>query len=106
MNKQWNKFLLEAIENNEINLPSLEIKNTLNMNIWQSEERIKHEVSSRLIQIAMDFLESLDIGQHVIKDITLTGSLANYNWTEFSDIDLHILLDFRYIDKNTELNLV
>ena len=103
MNKQWNKFLLEAIENNEINLPSLEIKNTLNMNIWQSEERIKHEVSSRLIQIAMDFLESLDIGQHVIKDITLTGSLANYNWTEFSDIDLHILLDFRYIDKNTEL---
>jgi hypothetical protein len=24
----------------------------------------------------------------------LTGSLSNYNWSQFSDVDLHILIDF------------
>ena len=103
MNKQWNKFLLEAIEDSDIDLPSMEIKDSLNMNVWQSEDRIKNEISSRLIQIAIDFLESIGIEQDIINDIILTGSLANYNWTEFSDIDLHILLDYRNVDENTEL---
>ncbi len=61
MNKKWKQFLLEAEENNEIDLPSLEIKDTLNMNVWQSEDRVKPEISSRLIQIALDFMDSLDV---------------------------------------------
>lgn len=103
MNKKWNKFLLEAIQNEEIELPSIDIKDSLNMNIWQSEERLKPEITGRLIRIALDFLESLGLDQGIIKDITLTGSLANYNWTEFSDIDLHIIAEFRYVDDNTDL---
>jgi len=103
MNKKWNKFLLEAVEDNEIDLPSLEIKDSLNMNVWQSEDRIKPEVSSRLIQIAMDFLSSMDINEDIIDDIILTGSLANYNWTEFSDIDLHIILNFKYVNKDVNM---
>ena len=103
MNKLWKQFLLEAEENNEIDLPSLEIKDTLNMNVWQSESRIKPEVGSRLIQIALDFIDSLDIAHEDVIDIVLTGSLANYNWTEYSDIDLHILMDYRDIDDNTDL---
>ena len=103
MNKKWTKFLLEAAENNEIDLPSLEIKDSLNMNVWQSEDRVKPEISSRLIQIVIDFFENLDLGQEMVHDIILTGSLANYNWTEFSDIDLHIVTDFRHVDENVEL---
>jgi len=102
-NKQWNKFLLEARENDEITLPSLDVKDSFNMNIWQSEDRIKPEISSRLIQIAMDFFENLDLGHELVHDIILTGSLANYNWTEFSDIDLHIVIDFAQMDENVEL---
>ena len=37
------------------------------------------------------------------KDITLTGSLANYNWSKYSDIDLHIIVDFTEVDDNMEL---
>jgi len=103
MNKQWNKFLLEAEENNEIDLPSIEVKDTLNMNIWQSEDRVKPHINSRLIQIALDFIDGLELPHEDIVDITFTGSLANYNWTEYSDIDLHILIDFRDIDENIEL---
>ena len=93
MNKKWNKFLLEAMIREEIELPSIEINDSLNMKVWQTEERVKPEITGRLIRIALDFLDSIGIEHGMVKDITLTGSLANYNWTEFSDIDLHILLD-------------
>jgi len=29
--------------------------------------------------------------------------LANYNWSKYSDIDLHIILDFTEVDENLEL---
>jgi hypothetical protein len=38
-----------------------------------------------------------------IKDVTITGSIAAFNWHSLSDIDLHILLDFREIDENFNL---
>ncbi len=103
MNKVWTKFLLEAKENNEIDLPLIEVKDSLNMNVWQSEDRIKPEISSRLVQIALDFMGGIQIPHEIIVDIILTGSLANYNWTEYSDIDLHILLKFEDVDENIKL---
>ena len=30
-------------------------------------------------------------------DVTLTGSLATYNWSDYSDADLHILIDFNLL---------
>ena len=33
----------------------------------------------------------------------MTGSLANYNWSKFSDIDLHIIVNYEDIDDNSEL---
>ena len=38
-----------------------------------------------------------------IEDITLTGSLANYNWSNYSDVDLHIIVDFLKVDENRAL---
>jgi hypothetical protein len=38
-----------------------------------------------------------------VTDITLTGSLANYNWSKFSDVDLHILIDYNEVDENESL---
>ena len=103
MNKKWNKFLLEAMIREEIELPSIEINDSLNMNVWQTEERVKPEITGRLIRIALDFLDSIGLEHGMVKDITLTGSLANYNWTEFSDIDLHIIAEFKEVDDNIKL---
>ena len=36
--------------------------------------------------------------QSAIKDVTLTGGNANYNYTKFSDIDLHLIVDKEAID--------
>ena len=38
-----------------------------------------------------------------VEEIRFTGSLANYNWSKYSDIDLHIVVDFSKIDEDTEL---
>ena len=76
-------------------------KDTLNPKIWTDME-IDPEVQSQLKAIADDILKNIEI-EAEIKDIVITGSTASYNWHKFSDIDLHILLDFKEIDQNLEL---
>ena len=38
-----------------------------------------------------------------IHDILLTGSLANYGWSKYSDVDLHIVIDFDESNHNNKL---
>ena len=59
-------------------------------------------ISKRLMKIANEFIEGLEIGA-TIEDLRFTGSLANYNWSKYSDIDLHLVVDFSKIDENTKL---
>ena len=47
--------------------------------------------------------QSRDLPCLKIYDVTFTGSLANYNWSQFSDVDLHILVDFRDLPGIDEL---
>jgi len=81
---------------------SFEVKDELTPEVWENNQ-LKPEVLQVLRAIAKDFFDGLELGQIDIKDIILTGSLANYNWSEYSDIDLHILVDFADIDENVKL---
>lgn len=79
-------------------------KDTLNTNVWETSTgspQIKDGLRKKLIEISDEFIDSLNIDIDVI-DITFTGSLANYNWSEFSDIDLHIILDFDDVGENKD----
>ena len=93
----------DIIEKENIDLSSFKIKETLNPKIFDREQQMYKEIRKRLLMIADDFFETLDIGYVEISDIILTGSLANFNWSRFSDVDLHILLDFGDVDENEEL---
>ena len=53
--------------------------------------------------IADDFFDTLELPWVDVTDITLTGSLANYNWSRFSDVDLHIMIDYNEVDDNESL---
>jgi predicted nucleotidyltransferase len=46
------------------------------------------------MDIVEEFMEGLDMDLD-LKDVIVTGSIANYNWSKFSDIDLHILWTLR-----------
>lgn len=85
----------------EVEASSFDTNDTLEPEIWIGEE-IRPEIRKKLIMIAMDFVEGLPIDVNV-KDITLTGSLANYNWSNYSDVDLHIIVDFLEVDENLAL---
>ena len=91
---------LGLVEN--IDLSSFKMKDELNQEIWHNN-RLSSPISMKLKKIAFDFIDSLDIPRNIIKDITFTGSLANFNWSKFSDVDLHILIDFRDIDDNVDM---
>tara|TARA_Y100001973_G_C5188598_1_gene329422 strand:- start:892 stop:1809 length:918 start_codon:yes stop_codon:yes gene_type:complete len=79
-----------------------EIKEDLNRDIWDEDNKIKSKIAVKLLRIAEDFYKKLDIPADIL-NITLTGSMANYNWTDKSDLDLHILIDYSAVDENTEL---
>ena len=79
-----------------------EIKEDLNRDIWDENDKLKSEIAQKLLKIARDFYEGLDL-QAPILDITITGSIANYNWTEKSDIDLHILIDYAAVNEDVDL---
>jgi hypothetical protein len=83
-------------------LDSFKLKDHLVEEIWE-DDKLRTEVREKLLQIAKDFFDSLGLPSYIdVEDITLTGSLANYNWSKFSDVDLHIRLDFSKIDNDIE----
>ena len=81
---------------------SFVLKQTLEPNLYNKDKKLKENIKDRLIKIAEDFYDKLDLDLPLV-DIIITGSIANYNWSKYSDIDLHLLLDFRDVNQDTEL---
>ena len=65
----------------------------LNPRLWDSSEHLRPEVKAKLMQVALDFQEFLGVPDLDVKDITISGSNAAFNYTPASDIDLHIVVD-------------
>lgn len=88
-------------------LDSFSIKDTLNPKVWENPEdpndaTMVVKVRKALMRIAGEFIDYL--GEDVfVEDIVLTGSLANYNWSEFSDFDLHVLVDMQQYENQADL---
>jgi uncharacterized protein (DUF2164 family) len=120
------KTIIKEAEVNEFNdtdlepLTSFELQKDLDRDIWDDKDVIKEDIREKLLKIAEDFWEELAIKLEY-EDIILTGSLCNYNYSKYSDFDLHILLDFskaidpellkQYTDQvkknwNTEHNII
>lgn len=79
-------------------IDSFYLKDELNPTIWNNPEdpnksELKEGLRDRLLKIANVFIDYLDIDAFV-QDIIFIGSLTGYNWSEFSDVDIHIVYDF------------
>jgi predicted nucleotidyltransferase len=97
--------LIEDEEGNKKILKSFKTKKSLSDVIFEKSGKdfIMHsEIRKKLLDIANEFIDYLGI-DFFIHDVHLTGSLANYNWSNFSDVDLHIIIDFKEADFNTIL---
>ena len=86
----------------EFNTGLLKPKDRLYPKFWKNNT-LNPIVARKLMLIADDIIQSLNILNQEVKDVVITGSIASYNWHEMSDIDLHIMLDFDKIDDNYDL---
>jgi hypothetical protein len=82
-------------------LNEYETQNTLNPKLWTGD-RLKPGLRKKFLKIAKEFYAFLEIDAD-INDIILIGSNANYNWTEHSDIDLHVVINYLHVGDNIHL---
>lgn len=92
---------LNEVESDDISLSSFKVQDDLHPKIWVNN-KLNSRVRLRLLDIADDFIDTLAVNWVKPKDVVFTGSLANYNWSKYSDIDLHVILDYSKVYKKKE----
>jgi hypothetical protein len=80
------------VKNDEI-INSFSTRDALNPKIWDKDDTLNKEVREKLLGVANEFINFLGV-PILVEDIIFTGSLSNYNWSKYSDIDLHVVADF------------
>ena len=76
---------------------------TLHPALWDAAKNFDQSIREKLLTIVKDVSEGAGVKDELIDDIQLTGSMANFNYTEYSDLDVHILLDFAKINHDEDL---
>lgn len=103
INKLINENLETEVTPNEINVSNVDKQDRLAPFIFNQSGKINPKIRLKLLDIADEFWFNLNLNWVNVKDIILTGSICNYNWNQYSDIDLHILIDYSEVDENKDL---
>jgi len=77
---------------------TLELHKTLNPKFWDKDNKLDTQIRKKLISLAMYWADYAKIPQKYIKDIIFTGGNANYNYTNTSDVDIHLLVNKDKLD--------
>lgn len=91
------------MDNTEI-IKSFKSQDELNPKIWEKDGKsytLRPEVREKLLETANLFIDSLGVDV-IITDIIMIGSLVNYNWSKYSDIDLHVVVNFNQFSENVK----
>jgi len=99
--RHFNKKYPDAIKLDNIELQeskdyvsgNISYSESLNPVAWEGDE-LKPEVRDRLLKISGEFVKYLEVPGFEVLDVVLTGSMANYNWTKYSDFDLHVVTNY------------
>jgi predicted nucleotidyltransferase len=97
-------IVINEIVPSEVPTKTIKFSNQLNSKLWDKDELLKPEVRIAILKISKKYIESID-KKIKFKDIVLTGSIANYNYNELSDLDIHIVVDYKNIGDNEDLLL-
>lgn len=85
-------------------LKSFQIQDKLNPMFWGNGTKLNPKIRKVLLKTVNQFIKDWNLHKKVkIHDIRLTGSLANYNWSKYSDVDLHVIIDYKDLNKDEVL---
>jgi hypothetical protein len=91
----FNQFLIEDTNPKDVKL-NIDYHKELNPDIWLGTQ-MRDVVLNKLLRIAKEFFDFLEMPSLKVIDVAMTGSMANYNWNKRSDIDLHLIVE---LDEN------
>jgi hypothetical protein len=80
----------------------LQYHDTLNPKLWNDFE-LNSQVRSKLLQFAEVWREYAKIPKNAVREVILLGGNANYNYTDMSDLDVHVVVDKSLIAKDNPL---
>ena len=97
------KLVFEAIRELDILDESIERHETLNSKLFDENNKLKEEVREALLNVKDEFLKDLSENKIPLRviDIWLVGSNASFNYTDKSDIDLHIIANLDDVCEDT-----
>ena len=93
-------------ESKEMIVEALEIHDELNPKLFDQNDKLKPDVRQKILEIVDEFLDNVQNMTEITLnpiDVYLLGSNASYNYTKYSDADVHIVINFDTIDDNTGL---
>ena len=73
----------------------------LNPKLWKNDKLIP-EVRQRVVDISEEFKKQSDLSFDIV-DIYIVGSNASFNYTEYSDLDMHLIVNFDLISCSKEI---
>ena len=85
-------------------IEDFELHETLNPKLWTSDNELRPEVRDKLIEIVDEFKSYVDVPLDVV-DVHLVGSNASFNYTDESDLDVHVVTNFELMDASREILL-
>lgn len=83
MVKPFQQFLKESFG-------GLEIHQELNPALW-TNDKLQESVKEHLLKFTQSWLKFSKIPSELVQDIIMTGGNCGYNYSEISDIDVHIV---------------
>lgn len=92
----YDKYLADNQQSNGNTITEdIEKHDTLNPKLWNDDNTLRPEVADKIMEIVNDFTSQLEDNEIKFKldDVKLVGSNCSYNYTDNSDLDVHLVMD-------------
>lgn len=73
-------------------------------NLWSKNGELDRNARIKLLKVAKDFFDALGLDPSALIDVQLTGSLVSFAWSQHSDIDLHLIIDFDRVPADADIS--
>lgn len=82
------------INADELNLSSFDKNDELSPVLFDDNGEMHEDASDKCISISFDAVDDALDRTDIVSDIILVGSMASYHYSTYSDIDVHIVIDY------------